>query len=298
MSFKVSTMSHLAAVATMIALLAGPSGVLAAPAVQSNGLTPAQRSAIDEVGERSVAGTAAPGVTIAVARGSEIVYAKGFGKSNVEDAVPARADTRYPIGSNTKQFTAAGILMLQDRGLLNINDKLSKFLPEIPHADKVTIRELLTHAGGYAEYTEREDFDEVGNRPATLAQIVGTVDARPLAFTPGTKREYSNTGYALLTMVIERLSKKSYAQFMQDNIFGPLGMTSTYVRTYADTKPNVATEYESFALGPWEHALSLDYTWFAGAGSIISNAQDLVKWNVGLPEAALEAFVYRNVDAY
>ncbi len=246
-------------------------------------LTPQQSSKIDEVGHRSVAGAAAPGVTIAVARGTQIVYLKGFGRSNVEDSVPATAETRYPIGSNTKQFTAAAILMLQDRGLLNINDPLAKYLPEIPHAQQVTIRELLTHAGGYAEYTEREDFDEVGNRPATLAQIVGTVDSRPLSFKPGTKREYSNTGYALLTMVVERLSKMTYAQFMQRNIFAPLGMSSTYVRTYADTFPNVATEYDAFAFGPWEHALSLDYSWFAGAGSIISNARDLVKWNAGLP---------------
>lgn len=250
---------------------------------QDNALTPDQSAKIDEIGRRSVAGSAAPGVTIGIARGTQIVYLKGFGKSNVENDVAAAGDTRFPIGSNTKQFTAASILMLQDRGKLNINDPLSKYLPEIPHADKVTIRELMTHAGGYAEYTEREDFDEVGNRPATLAQIVGTVDSRPLAFTPGTKREYSNTGYALLTMLIERVSKVSYAQFLARNIFEPLGMSSTYVRTYADTKPDVATEYESFALGSWEHALSIDYTWFTGAGSIVSNAQDLVKWNAGLP---------------
>ena len=266
------------AFASRLAQAAAFAGAIALPAV-----TPDQAAKIDAIGRRSVAGAAAPGVTIAVAQGTRIVYLKGFGKSNVEDDVAAGGATRYPIGSNTKQFTSAAILMLQDRGLLNINDRLSKYLPEIPHANEVTIRELLTHAGGYAEYTEREDFDEVGNRPATLAQIVGTVDSRPLSFKPGTKREYSNTGYALLTMVIERVSKTTYAQFMQRNIFTPLGMSSTYVRTYADTFPNVATEYDSFAFGPWEHALSLDYSWFAGAGSIISNAQDLVKWNAGLP---------------
>ncbi len=284
MNIKLAGFSKLITCAAMISMVVGTAGVVSRPAVaQDSALTPEQSAKIDEIGRLSVEGAAAPGVTIGVARGTQIVYLKGFGKSNVEDDVAASGDTRYPIGSNTKQFTAASILMLQDRGLLNINDRLSKYLPEIPHADKVTIRELMTHAGGYAEYTEREDFDEVGNRPATLAQIVGTVDARPLSFTPGTKREYSNTGYALLTMLIERVSKMSYAQFLQRNIFEPLGMSSTYVRTYSDAKPNVATEYESFALGSWEHALPIDYTWFTGAGSVVSNAQDLVKWNAGLP---------------
>ncbi len=277
-------LSYLTACAALIPMLVGAAALAGTPAAaQDAGLTAEQSAKIDEIGSRSVVGSAAPGVTIAVARGTQIVYLKGFGKSNVENDVPASGDTRYPIGSNTKQFTSASILMLQDRGLLNINDRLSKYLPEIPHANEVTIRNLLTHAGGYAEYTEREDFDEVGNRPATLAQIVGTVDARPLSFTPGTKREYSNTGYALLTMLIERVSKMSYAQFLARNIFGPLGMSSTYVRTYSDTSPKVATEYASFALGSWEHALSIDYTWFTGAGSIVSDAQDLVKWNAGLP---------------
>lgn len=88
---------------------------------------------------------------------------------------------------------------------------------------------------------------------------MGTVDARPLAFRPGAKREYSNTGYELLAMVIERVSGMSYQDFLQGRIFKPLGMTSTYVRDAADTQPNVATEYEYFALGPWEHALHIDY---------------------------------------
>jgi CubicO group peptidase (beta-lactamase class C family) len=245
-------------------------------------LTPIQIAAIDAIGKRSVAGRATPGLTIAILRGGSVVYAKGFGYMNVEDRVPARADTSYPIGSNTKQFTATAILMLQDQGKLNVDDLLSKYLPEIPHANEVTLRNLLTHSGGYAEYTEIGTFDEIGNRPTTLAAMVNTVDHRPLAFTPGTNRQYSNTGYNLLTMVIERVSGMSYSDFLQRHIFKPLGMTSTFVRDSDDTRTNVATEYNSYALGPWEHAQHLDYTWFGGAGWIISNAADLAKWNAAL----------------
>jgi len=276
-------MKRVAIVAILAGILGSSAGGRAqSAAVASTDLTAAETAAIDRIGRSSVAGAATPGVIIAVVRGGSIVYAKGFGYRNVEDAVSVAPDTRFPIGSNTKQFTAAAILMLQDEGKLNIDDRLAKYLPQIPHAREVRLRNLLNHSGGYAEFTAIETFDELGNRPTTLAHNVGTVDARPLAFRPGTKREYSNTGYQLLSMVIERSSGMPYKDFLQRRIFVPLGMTSTYVRDSDDTQLNVATEYQSFALGPWEHAEHIDYTWFVGAGAIISNVQDLAKWNAAL----------------
>lgn len=266
----------------MIREVAAAAAVLGLIGAAPLSLTPKQIAAINAIGKQSVAGRATPGLTIAILHNGSVVYAKGFGYMNVEDAVPARADTSYPIGSNTKQFTAAAILILQDEGKLNVDDRLSKYLPEIPHANQVTLRNLLTHSAGYAEYTEIGSFDEIGNRPTTLAALVNTVDHRPLAFTPGTNREYSNTGFDLLSMVIERVSGMSYGDFVDRHIFKPLGMTSTFGRTWDDTRPNVATEYQSYALGPWEHAEHLDYTWFGGAGWIVSNAADLAKWNVAL----------------
>lgn len=252
------------------------------PAATPGAVSASQTEALDRIGRLSVAGKAAPGVTIAVARNGTIVYAKGFGYRNIENSVAAAADTRYPIGSNTKQFTAAAILTLQDEGKLDVGDRLSKYLPEIPHSHEVTLRNLLTHAGGYAEFTAIDDFDEIGNRPTTLARVVATVDGRPLSFVPGTKRQYSNTGYELLSMVIERVSKMTYGEFLARHFFEPLGMSGTYLRYYDDTFANVATEYESFALGPWEHAQHIEYTWFAGAGAIVSSARDLVRWNAAL----------------
>ncbi len=266
----------------MIRTIAAAAALLGLLGAAPLSLTPQQIAAINAIGNKSVAGRAAPGVTIAILSRGSVVYAKGFGYMNVEDAVPARGDTSYPIGSNTKQFTATAILMLQDEGKLNVDDRLSKYLPNIPHANQVTLRNLLTHSGGYAEYTEIGTFDEIGNRPTTLQDLVNSVDHRPLAFTPGTAREYSNTGYNLLALLIEHVSGMSYGDFLEQRIFKPLGMTSTFVRGYDDTRPNVATEYESFALGPWEHATHLDYTWFGGAGAIISNARDLAKWNAAL----------------
>jgi len=282
-STRTRTMNHtlfsalaLAAAAT---LCAGPPA-LAQPA--PGALSAAQTAAIDAIGRASIDQGGAPSVSIAVLRGGTFVYRKQFGVSNVEDAVVPDDQTRYPIGSNTKQFTAVAILMLQDRGKLNVDAPLATYLPEIPHAKQVTLRNLLMHTGGYAEFTAREDFDEVGARPATPAQVVAASVKEPLAFKPGTKREYSNTGYMLLTMVIERLSHQSYGDFIRTHIFEPLGMTHSFVRTYDDTRPDVATEYDDYALGPWEHADHISYTWFGGAGSIITDPEDLAKWNAAL----------------
>ncbi|HEX3466738.1 MAG TPA: serine hydrolase domain-containing protein [Candidatus Elarobacter sp.] len=245
-------------------------------------LTPAQTAAIDAIGRTSIDLRMAPSVDLAVLRDGAFVYHKGFGVRNVEDAVSPDDQTRYPIGSNTKQFTATSILMLQDQGKLNVDATLATYLPQIPHSRQVTLRNLLMHTGGYSEFTAREDFDEVGARPATPAQVVAAAVAKPLDFKPGTKRSYSNTGYLLLQMVIEKVSGQRYADFVSSHVFKPLGMTSSYVRVGDDTSPDVATEYDNYSLGPWEHALHIDYTWFGGAGSIISNATDLAKWNAAL----------------
>jgi D-alanyl-D-alanine carboxypeptidase len=272
----------LTTVALALALTVSVGAASAVRADDASPLTPAQVAAIDAIGQRSIDAKGAPSVEIAVVRNGAFVYQKGFGLRNVEDAVPPDAQTRYPIGSNTKQFTAAAILLLQDDGKLNVDDRLAKYLPEIPHAKEVTLRNLLMHTGGYAEFTEIETFDELGARPATPAQVVATVVKHPLGFKPGTKRQYSNTGFILLQMVVERVGGMPYADFLQRRVFTPLGMTSTYVRDSDDTQADVATEYANFALGPWEHAMHLDYTWFGGAGSILSNAGDLAKWDAGL----------------
>lgn len=276
------TLTALALIAACgLAAAARAQGQEASPA-PAGGLTAAQTSAIDAIGRTSIDMRMAPSVEIAVLRDGAFVYRKGFGVRNVEDSVAPDDQTRYPIGSNTKQFTATSILMLQDQGKLRVDAPLSTYLPQIPHSRQVTLRNLLMHTGGYSEFTAREDFDEVGARPATPAQIVSEAVAKPLDFKPGTKRSYSNTGYVLLQMVIEKLSGQSYADFVSSHIFKPLGMTSSYVRVGDDTSPDVATEYDDYSLGPWEHALHIDYTWFGGAGSIISNPADLAKWNAAL----------------
>jgi CubicO group peptidase (beta-lactamase class C family) len=146
----------------------------------------------------------------------------------------------------------------------------------------VTLRQILAMTHGYPDYLALEEFSKLSARPTTAENIVALVVDRPLEFKPGAKWDYSNTGYVLLQMVIEKLSGMSYEDFLQGRIFGPLGMTSTYLRGSEDKTPDVAKEYMSFALGPWEDAPAWNYTWFGAAGAMISTPADLVKWNAGL----------------
>ncbi|MBV8343751.1 MAG: beta-lactamase family protein [Candidatus Eremiobacteraeota bacterium] len=249
----------------------------------TSGVSSAQRADIDRIGAKSVSGHFAPSVVIGVERDGKSVYVHAFGYRTVNPNVSAQSSTPYMIGSNTKQFAAASILLLQDEGKLNVNDRLSKYFPEIPHSSEVTLRELLTMSSGYADYVEAPTFLHAMRQPALSPKAaVDLVKSLPLDFPPGTRWQYSNTGYMLAQMVIEKVSGMTFHDFLQQRFFGPLGMHATYLRLSNNVKPNVAGEYSSFALGPWEPAPFWDYSWVGAAGGLVSNVSDLEKWNAAL----------------
>jgi len=259
----------------------------APPSNASGPLTPEQTAAIDKIAETVIERKATPSVAIGVARNGKLVFAKAYGYRNLDDKVPADADTAYGIGSNTKQFTAAAILLLRDAGKLDVDAPVSRYLPGMPHGREVTIRNLLTHTGGYAEFTELPDVDMLGARPATNEEILDTVVSSPLGFKPGTKWQYSNTGFVMLATIVERLSGTSYADFLRTRIFEPLGMARTRYEDQALVETNRATGYTRFAMGQQEHESHLDYTWFSGAGAIESTLADLETWNNAIDRGTL-----------
>ena len=270
-------------VASLVAATAVGTAQATHSAHQQGGLSAAQIAAIDHIGQFSVSGHFTPSIVIAVERNRRTVYWRAFGHRQVESRVSAVPSTRYTIGSNTKQFVAAAILMLQEQGKLHVDDRVSKYFPTIPHADEVTLRQLLTMSSGYADYPEVPNFLSVGSRPSrSPADAVALVRDLPLDFPPATRWSYCNTGYMILQMLIEHLSGMPLHDFLQRRFFTPLGMRSTYLRLSHDTTPNVADEYVSFALGPWERAPHLDYTWLGGAGAVVSDVPDLQKWNSAL----------------
>ncbi len=263
------------------------SAPLAQPVSAADALTPAQAGAIDRIARTALERRATPSVVIGVARHGRLVFAKAYGYRNLDDRVPADAGTAYAIGSNTKQFTAAAILLLRDAGKLDVDAPVGRYLPGLPHGDAVTLRQLLSHTGGYAEFTSLDDIDRLAARPATNQEILATVADRPLGFTPGTKFQYSNTGYVILTAVVERLSGMAYADFVRTRIFQPLGMTRTHVEDESLVEADRATGYTRFAMGEPEHEQHLDYSWFSGAGSIVSTVADLERWNEAIDRGTL-----------
>jgi CubicO group peptidase (beta-lactamase class C family) len=247
-------------------------------------LAPAQAqdkkgAAVDEI-FADLAKPGSPGCALAVARNGKTLYEKGYGLANIEQNVGITPETVFDIGSTSKQFTAASILLLEKQGKLSVNDDVRKYLPEIPdYGHKITILHLLNHTSGLRDYlTLFElagiDTDSVTTDDDALAIIA---NQKALNFEPGSEWLYSNSGYFLLSLVVKRVSGKTLAQFAAENIFTPLDMKSTVYR-YGHTQlvPNRALAYEVK-----ERGYSLDVSYFeqTGDGAVHTSVGDLLKWD-------------------
>lgn len=219
---------------------------------------------------------------VLVAREGQVLLDKGFGSANLEWKVANDGDTKFRLGSITKQFTAAAILLLQERGKLRLDDPVKTYLPDAPAAwDTMTVRNLLTHSAGIPNLTSFEDFQKTKTLPATLDTLIARFRDRPLEFAPGERMKYSNSGYIVLTAVVEKASGQSYTAFVTDNIFKPLGMADTGYDRHATILPRRAAGY-SPGPGGVVNADYVDMTVPQGAGALYSTTHDLLKWQLGL----------------
>lgn len=222
-----------------------------------------------------------PGAAVAVIHNGRLVKAQGYGLANVELNVPATKETVFEIGSVTKQFTASAVMMLAQEGKINLDDKIGKYLPPIPQAwNEITVRQLLTHTSGIRNYTGLSGFEL--SKHLKKEEFIKTIAEYPLDFQPGERWSYSNTGYSLLGMIIEKASGQAYWDFMRQKIFRPLGMNSTTDRNPKAIIRNRASGYE-WVNGALEHR-DTEFTDLTSAGAIVSTVLDLAKW-----EAALDA---------
>ncbi len=230
-----------------------------------------------------------PGASVVVIKDGKVVYDKSFGLANIEGNEKASSQTNYRLASITKQFTAMGILLLEKKGSLKVDDPVTKYLPELSEvASKVTLKHLLTHTSGLPEYsTLRPDSDTTQIVDKDVLRLV--TKAKPETFVaPGKRYKYNNTGYALLALVIERTSKLSYAEFLKRNIFTPLGMTQTMVFDAKAKIPNRAFGYsgadDSFTRKDQDRDTTV-----LGDGGVYSSTQDLVRWIDALDNRTLIA---------
>lgn len=232
--------------------------------------------------------------TIMIARDGKALVRQGYGMANLELDVPNKPETKFRLGSITKQFTAMAIMMLQERGKLKVSEKLKTYLPDSPKAwDEVTIHHLLTHSSGIPNYTSFPDFLATMPVQTTRDQLIAKIKDKPLEFKPGERFKYSNSGYVLLGKLIDKLSGRTYPQFIRENIFEPLGMKdSGYDNPIAIIKDRASGYSRPFAV--MVNARFIDMGVVDAAGALYSTVDDLLKWDTALyteklvPKAAME----------
>lgn len=238
---------------------------------------------VDAVVARALAEPGAAGFSVAVGRGGKVIFAKGYGPADVELSVPMTAESIFRIGSVTKQFTAAAVMRLVEEGKVSLDAKVQTYVPDFPEKQwPVTVRHLLTHTSGIWSYTADTKFMmRDSSLELTAKEMIAMFADRPLEFEPGTKHRYSNSGYYLLGAVVEAASGKSYRRYVQEEFFEPLGLKGTRHESNAAIIPGRAQGYTPTAgkLGN-DKAIGADVP--GAAGSLLSTASDLVRWEMAL----------------
>jgi CubicO group peptidase (beta-lactamase class C family) len=220
-----------------------------------------------------------PGVSLAIVQDGQLVYARGYGYSNVEHQVPVKPETIFQSGSVGKQFTATAVMMLVEEGKVSLDEKISKYLGEVPEAwQNITVRHLLTHTSGLTDYPDDFDF----RRDYTEDELLKRAQAIKPDFKPGEKWQYSNLGYLTLGVLIHKVSGQFYGDFLQERVFKPLEMTTTRIISEADIIPNRAAGYrlvkDELKNQNWVSP-SLNTT---ADGALYFTVLDMAKWDAAL----------------
>jgi CubicO group peptidase (beta-lactamase class C family) len=217
-----------------------------------------------------------------VAKDGKVIFSKGYGMANDEWDIPNTPQTKFRLGSITKQFTAASILLLQERGKLSVQDPVCKFFDNCPDAWKeITIHHLLTHTSGVPNFTSFPDYMKTMMIPVTMESLVARFKDKPLDFKPGERMSYSNSGYVVLGHIIEKVAGESYESFLQKNVFGPLKMSNTGYDRHDTILKNRATGY-SLRDGKRVNSVYIDMAIPHAAGALYSTVEDLFAWNEAL----------------
>jgi CubicO group peptidase (beta-lactamase class C family) len=221
--------------------------------------------------------------SVLVARGDKVLFSKGYGFANLEWDIPNTPDTKFRIGSVTKQFTAVLILKLEEQGKLSLSDPVKQYITDAPAAwDKITLFHLLTHTSGLPDFTNLPDYPKLQTLPTTATQIMARFRDKPLDFQPGEKYKYCNSGYVVLTAVVEKVAGAPYEKFLQDQILTPVGLKDTGYDSATHVIHHRATGYLVNADNQIENSRYLDMTVPQGAGALYSTTNDLLKWELAM----------------
>lgn len=223
-----------------------------------------------------------PGATVIVMRDGIPLLRAGYGRANIELGVPMQPDMVFRLGSITKQFTAVAILLLEERGQLSLQDPIERFIADYPtHGHTITVEHLLTHTAGIKSYTAMPEFWADNKQDRSVSEHIDAFKDQPIAFAPGERWDYNNSGYFLLGAIIEKVAGRSYEDFLKQNIFDRLGMSHTYYDLHAKIIPGRVAGYTKGAHG-LENAPYLSMMRPYAAGSLASCVDDLAKWDAAL----------------
>ena len=272
----------------------------AAPAQTVETLDPALRDRIDRIAAQVLEQTGVPSASVAVVQAGKLVYTHAYGSARLATpttpAVPATPQMRYSIGSISKQFTAAAILMLQEEGKLALDDPVGKYVPGLTRGGEVTIRQILSHTSGYQDYWPEDYVMTPMLAPESAQQILDTWAKKPLDFEPGTEWQYSNTNFVIAGRIVETVTGHPLMDFLATRIFRPLGMNSVWNSDEAKLTQADATAYYRHALGPLRVAPKEGRGWMFAAGELAMTAHDLALWDESLiAQSILKPLSYKQM---
>jgi CubicO group peptidase (beta-lactamase class C family) len=286
----------MAAMAGTAFLLPGLPWLSGEPVLANDSISDGQRAEIAAILEAMAANGQFSGTVLVSVRGEE-VYSGAFGLADIERGVPNRVDTQFRIASATKPFTSLLVYQLVESGKLRFDDRLSDLVPEYP-ANKgadITVRHLLTHRSGITGEWRIPELEDIERHRWTREALLAEIAGRDLVFEPGTGNEYSNYGFVLLGMIIERAGGASYAEQLQERICDPAGMTHTRGDDNDAIIPYRALGYHfDYFLGP-QHAPYIDMSFAFGAGHLLSTVSDLHRFAVALEDPAILPPAYREI---
>ncbi len=272
-------------VGLLAATAAGPTLAKAAAPHPAKG-APSKWADAEAKAQQMIADKLAPGLQVCVRRHGAVVYSKGFGLADIETATPMSPASVCKIGSITKQFTAAAMLLLAQDGKLSLNDNLSVYLPDFPNAQKLSLRRMLSHTSGLGNYTNNPKFLQMSRTDRSTAELLQVmVDASPkLDFEPGTDWRYSNTAFVLLGIVVEKVAGKPYAEVMRERLFVPQGLSHTAVDDMSEIVANRAAGYDNNlkTASGFNNTSYIAMTFPGGAGAMRSTCEDLCAWHGAL----------------
>lgn len=240
-------------------------------------LTSAERAAIDRTVTATLRSTRVPSAQVAVVRDGQLVFEGAWGKAS--EVIPAaRPDLPYQIASNSKQFVAALLLLLENDGLLSLDDPVSRWLPEVSGADRIMVRQLLSHTAGLPDYWPQDYAFAATAQPVAPAEIVARWARRPLDYEPGTRWEYSNTGYVVAALIAEQAGGAPLWQLLETRLFRPLGIKPVPLDN--TNGPAFPQGYHRYATGPVRPARPAAHGWLWAAGELSMTAGELARWNI------------------